>query len=452
MEFRDSSGDLYVITKHSHRLILKKDMLPGDEIDIITLRKGGNPFIIRFDPNAADSENMIQKRKAELLKGHPDVMVVMYYDKNGMPVYESKQCVVHQFDYVDSTANHTRNVHILKKFIRNLNIVNNMTIQEKKDVMYFFGRNPEGMTHSTILMELADPTKGLAVSRDKYDSINTKKGSEPRSYLEYFSDEYDNKNSTIGIQTLVRKAICIRTKDDMPIIERKKDGTYWSEKTFLGASFSDVIKMLGNDAKMFQYINRLVIENDLVVDDDIPEILRMKGYKENNDIIEESAMPDISATDKKEYDILVNYLRDIAKRTDITETMTIEELRSLKRESVSLYAKMMVAGMKKMLDENPHWDYNRMQEEFNEVNKYKTPARKKEYIEKRRNQLMEATKAQLENPGASSANGQGIPANGQGVPANGQGVPANGQGVQEGKDAPQFRTANVKLERAGSGR
>ena len=390
MDFTDKEGVAWVISRANKSLILKSAMTLGDEPELMKLTTLNPYYPIRYDDESLLEKDLRNKQKAELLRTHPCVRTVSSFGPGGVPIYDldgNPKLRVHQFDYIDETACHIENVSVVKKFLRNMNVINQMSHSERADVMFHFGRNPIGKDNSHLFMYLIDPVEGLVLQRNRYDSVKEDGKDRVRTYMDYFYEVYDSSNKAIFLETLVKKALLIKTGTaERTIIDRRRDGSYWiNDAETLGMNIAEVTNRLEREPRLLEYVRKEVERGDVLVDSEVVTMLAAKGFKEkgDGDTEEIPAHKLDKESDMRERESLFNACHKDFRMIHVKKDMPIEELRKFRDEGRDFFRMVKIKGFTKLMEANPEWNYLRMVEEYEAGMKITQGKLRKAYLMKR---------------------------------------------------------------------
>ncbi len=348
----NQNGTVWVLTKDT-KLVKKEDMTPSDQMLSINLRMGAKPtFEMHYDDKATKGDDVIWQKVIELISTcHPNTRYVMDIDGAGRFIYSNRQFAVHIFDLVNNTQIRMQNYKTLKNWGRAWIILNGMSFDEKRDVAFHFGHNPEGMTHTELTMFLGEPRSGIIMQRHQYDSIIKttsvagrpgKQVEIPRSYLEYFVDKYGkNMDTETRCLSLVRKAMMIKLPDEgRTIIEKRDNGLLYFYEIAIGSNEKEGAAYFFTDKKNFDLLQDKVMKYDNVKDvDDEQSIMNLLGITETKITIEETP-----------YMNMMNAMRTKYKYPDIDPEIEQNKLTNLITEARKMEAQFSDYGLSNLFE------------------------------------------------------------------------------------------------------
>lgn len=385
----NDGNDKKVLSRATGRIVLYHELTGGDEVHQINLHPTNSVYRIGFedDKNYKDPDNDKYKELARLFKtGQYQTLVVKKVDK-GVYEYESNPVLqVHQFDYIDETQNRINNVVTQKRINRAIAIVDSLSLEQQKEVLFHFNQDPTGMKASDIWMRLINQSSGIVLNRDKYDEVEYEKGKkQSRSYLEYFVEEYANKfsdeQSDVYLKTLILKALVVKKDDMRTVLERKNTGYYLGERQ-IGVEFHNVINFLRSNPKEKEHIKSQVSKYDEVPNNDIPELLKTRGIKVEDKKVEVTEVPRgefMSAENQKHRRNL-----DAARNTFrmvVSDEIEPEALEVLLEEARKVWAGGKFWNLSKVLEENPSANYEEIKQIRDDIKASQRANSKKEKAE-----------------------------------------------------------------------
>lgn len=326
-------GINYVFTKES-QLIEKSKMTPSDEIMVWTLISDQKPYIdIKYNEKEDKGHSKTWSEIIELIKNyHNGTRYVMDVNDNGY-VYSNKAVPNHIFDLINETQIRMQNYKTLKQWGIAWNILNSMSYEEKRDLMYHFGHDPNGMTHSELTMLLGEPKVGIVMQRTQYDTVRKrlpvsnkiasgfKEVEVPRSYLEYFVEKFSGQiEKQTTCLTMVRKAMRITLPEGRTIIEKRNDGLLYFYEIAVGTTIEEAAGYFYTNVKNYELLVEKVQKYDLVNDNDDDEQRMLNAVN----IIEKKTEVELS-----HYQSMLKEMRTKYKYADIDPEITQRKLADL---------------------------------------------------------------------------------------------------------------------------
>lgn len=371
MEFNDGK-DIWVYTVNK-QLILKSQMLPSDEVMHIKLSQMNPKFYIKWDDKPAyhDPQNETWKQIAKLIPYNQNVLVVDKIDHDGLHIYSDKgnsNLTVHRFDFINESAHHIEMVLVVKNMNRAMNIVNSMGKEQRKEVLYHFGYDPKEMKNSELYLRLIDPQNGVVLNRAKFDTKVIGGQQVGRSFLEYFVDRYMSQDDETTLKTLVLKALLIKKADQTNIIEKRSTGYYFIGENSIGQDLDSAVAYLKRNEKDLDFVKNQVAINDKLVEDDMPELLMVKGIKADDQKIIEQSTEELKENEHfQQQQYLLRTCREKFRMT-VSDEESIAELKIRVERGTKTWnrLKFFKDAYKEVLD-HPEWKFEKVEQVKNDA-------------------------------------------------------------------------------------
>jgi len=152
------------------------------------------------------------------------------------------------FDIVNANDKSLGELKRWKEILSVANKINELNYQDKVNIAYYFGENPQSLTENELIMRLANFETGICISEGEIDSF----------LRIWVRNEDSDKDMIVN----ARKAL------NYNIIEEKSsDGknSYYLGETFLGTCFPDILSYCKREEKIYQdYIVRQVNDKENV--------------------------------------------------------------------------------------------------------------------------------------------------------------------------------------------
>ncbi len=210
---------------------------------ILQTSKRGSAVITYKYESDPSKQNPLDKIKQGVVdffwKNHPMVKVngQIVKDLNGTII-----TVAPMFNMVNFTDKSIDDVRTWRDKLEVCQKVNEMSYDQKKDLMHYYGVNPKGKTENELILTLANFESGLALNINEIDN---------------FKKIFINKGeSDKDIIINIRKALSYNI-----IQEKSAEGrnSYYLGETFLGTAFNDIISFCKREENIYQeYIVRQV--------------------------------------------------------------------------------------------------------------------------------------------------------------------------------------------------
>lgn len=231
-------------------------LLENDEFENFNINKGNIPrskqitfrntlrsIIYKYedDEDLQTPEDKKVKRLIEVFyKAHPCFVV------NGIPHKGTKAPL---FNIIDMSELNGAKLKLWNQKLKVANILNGMTLAEKREVSFYYGSNPEGKTDGDLLLMLGD----FEIGECMFESTEISK------FIELWGKGEENKERDFIVNA--NKAIAMGIIEDRPSEDNRIN--YYLGNTFIGVEFNDVIAYFKREERVYaENIVRVINSKD----------------------------------------------------------------------------------------------------------------------------------------------------------------------------------------------
>jgi len=184
-------------------------------------------YLYESDPSKQSDQDKKIERAIRFFWGNHPLCVV-----NGKPTKYTKQAM---FNVVNFTDKSMAEIKLWRDVLQVCNAINELSYQEKVNISYYYGQNPQGKTENDLLLTLANYTSGICVTPNEVENFK-------RIWIK-------NENSDKDFIINARKALCLSI-----IEERQYEGknSYYLGDTFIGTAFNDIVAYCKREELIYQ--------------------------------------------------------------------------------------------------------------------------------------------------------------------------------------------------------
>lgn len=272
--------------KNKLRMLMSDNSI--SENDLMEQKDKPRPYdrMITFDKNnrkleyTYESDEKLQTgidKKIEMTvrdfwKNHPMI------NPNGHPILGINTHIM--FNMVDFTDKSINEIKIWRDKLAIATKVNELSYDDKANICYYYGENPQGSTENDLTLRLANFVDGICYKEDAMSS--------------FIKIWIKSENSDKDVIINARKALSLHV-----IEEKSYDGknSYYLGETFIGTCFNDIVAYCLREEKIYNdFIVRQVVEKEnFKAEKKESKVLEMKAFIEK---ISSVSAPTQSSVDK----------------------------------------------------------------------------------------------------------------------------------------------------------
>lgn len=336
-------GNDYLITKDL-KPVLKSEKMLSDEPLMLRVTPD-KTWSINYDDDlrVRDNKNEDRKKCAEIIPYHHQMQniegLTYYNDSNKPQLVNPNAGGALLFEFEDMAFNHVSSVKIVKMMGAAYNKINDMSYEEKVDLMYYYGEKPVtqdglNMKHSEVFMRLVGDGFGVVYRRTIF--ADTKK-----TYLDHFLNDYDVSNDSHKLKVAVLKAEFINDSDSKPLV--KREGSAWMYgQDIIGSNVEEAVAWFNNHPKLKEYVLNTVAKKDYTNDDDMDEVLTKYDKPSEASLVLKM---------KVEYEAMKDYAKKL--RIPLPGVPTIQSLKEKIALAEPIWAKVKELDLESEIDADP---------------------------------------------------------------------------------------------------
>ncbi len=216
--------------------------------------KNYTPLILNFSKTQMWTEYVYEENEKELSFDETDKnikkIVELFWGKNPICLKNGKGHTVGQssdhFDLIDHNLKTINSVNSFNDKLRAAIKLKEMSVAERVDVSFFYGRNPVGKSDEDIMVDLADLNTGFCMDE--------------KNLSNFLKVWVDNKTEDRDLLVNVKKAIALEIID-----EKKNEGrtSYFLGESFMGSDDTGIIDWVRKNPRDYnEHIVRKVKESE----------------------------------------------------------------------------------------------------------------------------------------------------------------------------------------------